>query len=427
MRQNPEGISIGLVIGNAPYPQGLLIYNVVLIHQVRFQDIMEFITDQNVLCSKFKELCQRYNHYRWAVAWAGDPDFDMGEALRKNAFKIEQIVIGLHFYQTSPRFIEQYLDNIHVRYHMLSDGTFHPKVYLFYNSSREWSAIIGSSNFTLHGFHKNTEANVLISDKDGGITFGQISNFISKIWEGAEQVDSQFLKKYKKAYAFQSKKLSSLEKLQTYDKKDVSSILEMMTWDEYVDNLDRSDNANEIRIRLLEKAYEIFRKNKPFDSLPIDTRRALAGFPRKDAKISEDIDWKFFGSMVGAGDFKHDILHNIKIGKALDKIPMKGPVTKEMFLEYCKAFNRNNPIGCATRLLAIKRPDFFVAINNKNKKVLGKMLNMPQSDFNIGNYWNILMRIHNSIWFHDSSHVHPQDMNKKRFQVALLDILSYEE
>lgn len=387
---------------------------------------MKFITDQNVLCFEFKKLCHRYSHYKWVVAWAGDPDFDMGDVLEKNTDKIEQIVVGLHFYQTSPRFIEQYMDNLRVRYHMLSDGTFHPKVYLFYNSSRDWSALIGSSNFTLHGFHKNTEANVLISNKDGGIAYGQISDFISGIWDDAEYVDSQFLEKYKKAYAFQSKKRSSLEKLQTYDKKDVASILEMMTWDEYVENLDSTDNANEMRIQLLKKAYGVFRKNKPFDSLDVDTKRALAGFPRMDAKISEEIDWRLFGSMVGAGDFKHDILHNIRIGKALDKIPIKGPVTEDMFLEFCKAFDRSNPIGCATRLLAIKRPDFFVAVNSKNKKILSKMLNIPQSHFNIENYWNILMRIHNSIWFSDSSHVHEVDMDKKRFQVALLDILSYE-
>lgn len=388
---------------------------------------MEFITDQEVLCSKFKELSQRYNRYKWAVAWAGDPDFDMGALLKKNANKMEQIVVGLHFYQTSPRFIEQYLDNLHVRYHMLSDGTFHPKVYLFYNTPCDWSALIGSSNFTLHGFHKNTEANVLINSGDVGITFSQISDFISGLWDKAEYIDTKFLAQYSKAYSFQSKKLSSLEKLHTYNQEAIMSTLELMTWDEYVRNLDKSDNDNEMRIQLLKKAFEIFKKNKPFDTLDVDTKRALAGFPRKDAKISENIDWKLFGSMVGAGDFKHAILHNIRIGKALDKIPMKGLITKDMFLEYCKAFDRSNPIGCATRLLAIKRPDFFVAINNKNKKILSRMLNIPQSDFNIGNYWDILMRIHNSIWFSDSSHVMERDKDKKIFQVALLDILSYEE
>ena len=95
----------------------------------------------------------------------------------------------------------------------------------------------------------------------------------------------------------------------------------MMTWDEYVRNLDRSDNDNEMRVELLRKAHDIFKEGKVFDTLDTDTKRALAGFPRKDAKISKDIDWKLFGSMVGAGDFKHAILHNIDIGKALDRIP----------------------------------------------------------------------------------------------------------
>lgn len=98
-----------------------------------------------------------------------------------------------------------------------------------------------------------------------------------------------------------------------------------------------------------------------------------------------------------------------------------------MFTEFCKAFSRNNPIGCATRLLAVKRPDYFVPINNKNKRILSRMLNIPQSDFNTENYWNILMRIHNSMWFSDNSHVREEDKAKKWYQAALLDILSYEE
>ena len=148
----------------------------------------------------------------------------------------------------------------------------------------------------------------------------------------------------------------------------------MMTWDEYVRNLDRSDNDNEMRVELLRKAHDIFKE-----------------------------------------------------GKALDRIPLRGAVTKEMFTEFCKAFSRSNPIGCATRLLAVKRPDYFVPINNKNKRILSRMLNIPQSDFNTENYWNILMRIHNSMWFSDNSHVREEDKAKKWYQAALLDILSYEE
>ena len=59
--------------------------------------------------------------------------------------------------------------------------------------------------------------------------------------------------------------------------------------------------------------------------------------------------------------------------------------------------------------------------------LLSRMLNIPQSDFNTENYWNILMRIHNSMWFSDNSHVREEDKAKKWYQAALLDILSYEE
>ena len=93
-------------------------------------------------------------------------------------------------------------------------------------------------------------------------------------------------------------------------------------------------------------------------------------------------------------------------------------VLRSKFKELCQRYHR---------LLAVKRPDYFVPINNKNKRILSRMLNIPQSDFNTENYWNILMRIHNSMWFSDNSHVREENKAKKCYQAALLDILSYEE
>src|SRR5437870_3840781 len=82
-----------------------------------------------------------------AVAWAsvGFKAFDL---LAKNAKKIERMVVGIHFYQTHPDFIETFLTHPNIRFVLNPDGVFHPKVYLFEKSGGEWECVVGSLNFT---------------------------------------------------------------------------------------------------------------------------------------------------------------------------------------------------------------------------------------------------------------------------------------
>lgn len=390
---------------------------------------MQFISDNNNLVSIFKKLCSKYNHYMWSVAWAGDPHgFDLAQCLCKNEKKIDKIVVGLHFYQTSPAFIEKFMDNEDVRFYMQSDGTFHAKVYLFYNTSNDWCAIVGSSNFTLSGFHHNEEANIIIDNEDKGVTFNELNSFVSNLWDNAGYFTQDQLDTYRHTQSYQQRKQKSLGHF--LQQKNVPSILEVMTWDEYIGNISTSDIANyEYRLQMLEKAQAYFSMGKPFDNLPSDVKKALAGFfVDLDDTINTGIDWRMFGSMKGAGTFKHAINENIKIGKALDRIPLKGKVSKEQFEKYCDVFKDwTNPIACATRLLAIKRPDLFLCINSKNKKELSRLLNIKQSHFTLDRYWDeILTPIYNSVWFKETlSQPGSFERDVKRFQVAMLDSISY--
>ena len=104
---------------------------------------MKFISNQKALTSEFERLCSQYSKYKFAVAWAGY-GFNMEKILWKNKSKIENAIVGLHFYQTSPDFIEKYLLEDSVRYIKQTDGTFHTKIYLFYNSVEEWEVLVGS-------------------------------------------------------------------------------------------------------------------------------------------------------------------------------------------------------------------------------------------------------------------------------------------
>mgnify|MGYP003304101611 CR=1 FL=1 len=146
--------------------------------------------------------------------------------------------------------------------------------------------------------------------------------------------------------------------------------------------------------------------------------------------MADGIDWKWFGSMNPAGWFKKQILEGTAIGEAIDKIPLDGPVSKEMFNDFCDVFYKicgDNPLATATRLLAIKRPDVFVCIDSKNKQNLCRALNINEKELTLRNYWNVLhKRIINSEWYLDNRRVSGLELDAKCNQVALLDCFFYD-
>jgi hypothetical protein len=90
------------------------------------------------------------------------------DLLVNNSRKIGKMVVGIHFYQTHPRFIETFLGDRRVRFVMNPDGIFHPKTYLFELAGGSWQLLVGSPNFTQAGTDTNDEMAVLVSSKDDG-------------------------------------------------------------------------------------------------------------------------------------------------------------------------------------------------------------------------------------------------------------------
>ena len=140
----------------------------------------------------------------------------------------------------------------------------------------------------------------------------------------------------------------------------------------------------------------------------------------------------------GAGIFKNRIIENdVYISKALDQIPENGTVTKihyDSFIEYFqKAFigtqleNAKN-IGTATRLLAMKRPDTFICLDNRNKSELCKDFGIKQSEMNFEKYWEeIIQRIFDCNWWINpvAKNIVEQRISKAR--AAFLDSIYYKE
>ena len=69
---------------------------------------MRLITTATELEKEFRRLTKQYEHFYWATAWASSGSKLFNDLLT-NKDKIQKIVVGIHFYQTHPDFIEAFL------------------------------------------------------------------------------------------------------------------------------------------------------------------------------------------------------------------------------------------------------------------------------------------------------------------------------
>lgn len=388
---------------------------------------MKFISNPKQLANTFEELSVRYSYFEWAVAWAGDPSSTIpGDILKKHIKKADRIIVGLHFYQTHPNFIERYMSNESFKFIKQVDGTYHPKLYVFYNDEKDWAILMGSSNLTIAGFNQNTEANILVTSNDSDMTFYMnVKTFIEEIWNDAAYFDIKELASYKKLWAKQHQLHSSLGHIQNKNGRIVSKTFDLMTWDEYeaqVHSYPHYDN----RIVQLKKSKQLFKT--PFSKLTDGDRKRLAGVPTRAENNNKHINWNAFGHMGGYGDFSRAIIKNdFHIAKAIDSIPMEGNVSHENYNSYIKEFmkafpNAKNPLSSATRLLSLKRPDIFVCVDGPNKKKLCNQYDIPHSKLTVDTYWELLIeRIRQDVWYNEKV-----ISELKKYQVAMLDCIYYD-
>lgn len=404
---------------------------------------MKIITSSKILQSEFNKLLDNYKKYYWATAWASTSSPFFNNLIRQKN-KIEKIVVGLHFYQTHPDFIREFIDFDNVHFIEIPDGTFHPKVYLFYNSNKDWKVILGSSNFTSNAFLKNVEVNVLISSTDIGTETNllHLKNIIDKSFkEGKSFAENDFVN-YFNVWQNQQSKIKSLSG-KYGGNGNVSIPLHKVlvanrTWSDYIKKIDREGKKTlNHRLFVVEFANTLFKQNKHFCDIELEHRKFIAGIPNSLNNDGHFL-WGVFGSMKGAGIFKNRIIENdINISKALDQIPESGTITKMQYNNFIKNFqkafigtqleNAKN-IGTATRLLAMKRPDTFICLDNKNKSELCKDFGIKQSEMNFEKYWeDIIQRIFDCNWW-----INPIARNKKEQRIsnaraAFLDSIYYKE
>lgn len=175
-------------------------------------------------------------------------------------------------------------------------------------------------------------------------------------------------------------------------------------WPIFVNFIEQQSTIHALDERLLLLSYIDDIRQKPLADLILDDRLAFAG---KHTSVHDysiynfDVEW--FASTKGAKAF-HVLLEESpeKFDAALAHIPLTGDVTYEhyqkfvsdyqkIFEEYTpeKPQNTKAPLAAATRLLAMRRPDQFIALNNNKIDILCQGMSIPKlKNTDFSSYWH---------------------------------------
>ncbi len=394
---------------------------------------MELLTTNQAIAKRLQNLIMSHQRYRWAVAWA-TANFTLYDELLEHRDRISQLVVGTHFYQTHPDFLDSFVGHSGVRFVPQTSGVFHPKIYLFEKDHSEWACVLGSSNFTAAALSKNVEAAVYFDHKSPNADrlYKQLRKWLDQQWELGKPIDSAYVERYRSLWPRQRKRLSKLSDTygkSTNGKPPLEVELFTLPWGQFAERVKKEDHHGlERRLKVLAAARERFHHYGSFSQMATDKRRDIAGFGPENI-----LPWRFFGSMQGAGYFKEAVRTNNQcLSSALDCVPMDGLVTSENYFDYIKHFREAFPqggdgIAVATRLLCMKRPDMFLCFDSKNRVALCKEFGIKQSDMTYDRYWDeIIERVRDATWWNASRPEDPDGEAVWRSRTALLDALFYD-
>ena len=394
-----------------------------------------------------KNICdciEKYENISISVAWASSNSEAYKLLIQdKNIKKIKFSTVGLHFYQTHPDFINNFLDDDRVKFCKQSEGIFHPKIYLFWNNQNDWVSIIGSANFTLSALTKNTEIMIMFSQLDVN-DFQEVKNIIIDNYEKAEIFKKEDFQGYQNIWNQKNKQKQNLDDFKFSQKPLYKSSILSLNWEEYYSLLLKKGNSLDERLKLLKRAQEYFNQNT-FLNMTEEQRKNIVG-----ANFSKDgiNDWRLFGRMpiprfiarLNSKDSQLEYISN-----SIDMIPNLGKITKtdyENFLYYFKASDNNfidsvevykkecwgYGISPISRLLSMKRPDEFFCLTNANQSKLlehfgiNKQINTKDYE----RYWNeIIEAVRESPWYNSDKPTNPKELSFWNARVAMMDSLFY--
>jgi hypothetical protein len=393
---------------------------------------MQLISDPKILERNLVRCVERHRQIWFATAWAS-ADTEFYRRLLVNAAKVKKGIIGIHFFQTDPDVLSDFVDSRRIRFMLQPSGVFHPKTLVF-KSKGEWEVFLGSANLTKGGLGRNAELCIRMSseDEDDASVCAKTVEEIERWFDGAETINEEQARQYRAA---RPARLAALERAAgTYGgrprKSPLASSVLTLSWPEYRDAIVAAAGRNlTSRLDLLARARREFDATPQFLAMSDPVRRMIAGLPRS---AHPEPGW--FGSMKGAGKlWKAMNQHPNVLSDALEHVPLGGDVARREYDAYIGDFVRAFPegrhgIGTATRLLALKRPDQFVCLDSANRRALGEDFGIPFTTVSYDRYWDeIVLRIRDAPWWAARAPSSTQELGIWRGRAAMLDALFYEE
>jgi len=385
-------------------------------------------------------LIDRHEELQWAVAWGSMGP--LAKHMLRHAAKVKRFAIGTHFHQTDPELLEALRDVAGVRVVSNSSaGTFHPKIYLF-RTGRRFALVLGSPNFTRAAFGTNYEAALYIEGDTSEELYRDVSDGIRAVWEDANEIRDDFLRAYRLKHQATRTARKDLETdlpigLPTTD-SDYRNLLDD-DWAAFVRRV-KSDPHHDIegRVTIMDHARVWFSQTPRFEDMAEGQRKAIAGtYARNETKPADlpDLDWAWFGSMAGAGVFKGLVKSQpAGLSAALDCIPRTGTINETdfdrfrlRFLESFKGAERGGGLATASRLLALKRPDYFVCVDSPNRDKLSEAVGVKKSHLTLDLYWTHIVRpLLCSPWWNSPRPMSDLDGRLWDSRMAFIDAFCYE-
>lgn len=388
------------------------------------------------IARRLKSLIQKHDSISVAVAW-GDLT-GIAETLITNKTKFASVLFGLDFCATDPDLIDELVDVPNAFVAKKRSGCFHPKIFYFQTGAKA-EAIVGSANFTNGGLGKNLEASVHVKGDAQDAFFGQVRAQLNRYEPLHRRITQPLADSYRRQAKVANKTPRPKSPVMPDEGDDwerINSPLATMTWTEFVRLVRKDKRPLSKRMRLIREVQKMFVRTASFADLSIAEWKAVAGLLGKNEAEDEGLDgfeWGWFGSMSRATEFSKAVgLQEPAIAQAIDLVPKRGGVTSDQFDDYVQTFKRalptsvaSNPIATATRLLAMKRPDFFVCVDAGNKPALAKALAFAPTTINLDNYWErIIEPIQQAPWYNEPRPAGPnRDLWDAR--VAMLDAIYY--
>lgn len=393
---------------------------------------MKLLKTSKEIGNEIYRCIEEYSNISFAVAWIKNNK--IYQKLLKNKDKIQFSTVGIDFAGTDVNVLKDFQNSNKVKIYK-GEYTFHPKIYVFYNRTK-YKAIIGSANLTEGGMYNNDECAVLFTESDG-VLLDNVLEKLEDYFDKAKIITDGIIETYSKEYeAIKENNNSIVKRLEpTKQKIDEAPYIDLK-WGEVseiiqqIDFVDRSGMLNDIQ--------EIFKKlddsNIKFENLELDERRMIIG-------NSKDVNNKYraFGGLASGGKAQQILLNQDdtkntelrSIIEELDKIELLNednmchPVSETIVRNIVKTVMGIEGCGISTvtRLLAVKRPDLFLCVNDGNQNSIKELFGFKISG--IDKYIQLLKMIYNTDYFnHKLTKEEKQDealVTISKYRVALLD------